>query len=709
MKIVTIDIETPRIPLEGSLSIDKIFCIGIKSGTDPTKVFTYVYHKSADGPLKAALKLINSHDVCVGHNICKFDEPVIRNLLGQITIPLADTLLDSKLMYSKDDLFAIDRGIPEMPPSLQGGYSLKAFGYRLSDNKLNFEDFSELTEEMIIYCKQDVDLTYQLYQHLISQPNYPSKAVRELEYKTAEIMCDQENHGFYFNIDGARKLATKMRFDRMNLEHKLQKVFKPKFIAKGKPVVPKSPRKNKAYEPDPYYKFKSRIPMRHIIQIRKQKNGTTKLPAKTKYKWFDTPHKLFYKYTTGEYQPLEYKRFNPGSRAHIELWLKSIYDWKPIEYSPTGRPKVDADTLTSLPYEEAKPLQEYLKLVKDLGQLIEGDNSLLTMVSQKTHRFHGSVDTLGANTFRMTHSKPNITQVPKDKAFRELLTVPPGKVFVDVDADQLELVMLGHFLGPYDNYKYAKVVDSGDKSKGTDIHTMNQIAAGLPTRDKAKTFIYGYLYGSGATRVGWGLWDDKTLDTMEFTEEDFNKARQSILNRIKMASSKGAVTVGADGIQLFPIAKDRMIPFTDTLVHQAIYGNQIIDKFRQQTEGLDQLITDTQNKAKAQQLRGLLDYQLHLRSPHSAFNLLLQSGGAIYMKQYLYEIDRELRQSYTHGKEFGYVANIHDAVNIECIPEIQEHIRDILTRGFKTASDVLGLKFPVCGQPAFGLNQHETH
>lgn len=59
--------------------------------------------------------------------------------------------------------------------------------------------------------------------------------------------------------------------------------------------------------------------------------------------------------------------------------------------------------------------------------------------------------------------------------------------FIDVDADQLELVMMGHYLGPYDNYQYAIAVDSGDKSLGTDIHTMNQKAAGLPTRDAAKT------------------------------------------------------------------------------------------------------------------------------------------------------------------------------------------------------------------------------
>ena len=35
-----------------------------------------------------------------------------------------------------------------------------------------------------------------------------------------------------------------------------------------------------------------------------------------------------------------------------------------------------------------------------------------------------------------------------------------------------------------------------------DIHTANQKAAGLPTRDNAKTFIYGFLYGAGDEKVG---------------------------------------------------------------------------------------------------------------------------------------------------------------------------------------------------------------
>lgn len=129
----------------------------------------------------------------------------------------------------------------------------------------------------------------------------------------------------------------------------------------------------------------------------------------------------------------------------------------------------------------------YLKVKKDLGQLLLGDNSLIKLYNPETHRLHGKVDSLGANTGRMTHSLPNVTQLPRDPEFRKLLCVPKDKLLVDVDADALELVMLGHYLGPYDNYEFAHIVDTGDKAKGTDIHTINQHRAGLPTRDLAKT------------------------------------------------------------------------------------------------------------------------------------------------------------------------------------------------------------------------------
>jgi DNA polymerase I domain protein len=90
--------------------------------------------------------------------------------------------------------------------------------------------------------------------------------------------------------------------------------------------------------------------------------------------------------------------------------------------------------------EALEQLKEYLKLSKDLGQLLLGDNSLINLYNADTHRLHGKVDTLGANTGRCTHSNPNITQISKDKEFRELMCVPEGKLLVDVDADALILV-----------------------------------------------------------------------------------------------------------------------------------------------------------------------------------------------------------------------------------------------------------------------------
>ena len=116
-------------------------------------------------------------------------------------------------------------------------------------------------------------------------------------------------------------------------------------------------------------------------------------------------------------------------------------------------------------------------------------------------RIHGSADILGAVTGRFTHRNPNLAQVPsvrayKGKEVRSLFTVPDGYKLVGCDASGLELRTLSHYLALYDGGEYGKTVVSGD------IHTANQEAAGLPTRDNAKTFIYGFLYGAGAEKIG---------------------------------------------------------------------------------------------------------------------------------------------------------------------------------------------------------------
>ena len=232
-KIATWDIETELIPDEGILALKKIYCINVKVNDEPVKRFTKFYHPTASGNLKGALNLINSCDYNVGHNTIGFDIPVVENLVGEITSYPLDTLLLCKLMYTSDQLYNIDRGIEDMPKDIQGGYSLQAYGYRFGDYKLQFEQFDKLTDEMLEYCDQDVNLTYRIFSFLIKQANFPAANVIHLENRVAHIIRNQTDNGFYFDIDKAKALYTNMRFEKLSKDRSLQKIFRPAFLPDG--------------------------------------------------------------------------------------------------------------------------------------------------------------------------------------------------------------------------------------------------------------------------------------------------------------------------------------------------------------------------------------------------------------------------------------------------------------------------------------------
>ena len=98
----------------------------------------------------------------------------------------------------------------------------------------------------------------------------------------------------------------------------------------------------------------------------------------------------------------------------------------------------------------------------------------------------------------MTHISPNMAQVPNSGSeygveCRELWTVEPGNKLVGIDASGLELRMLAHYMK---DDQYTNEILNGD------IHTANQKAAGLESRNTAKTFIYAFLYGAGSRKIG---------------------------------------------------------------------------------------------------------------------------------------------------------------------------------------------------------------
>lgn len=341
MTSLVIDIETENIPALVS-DIKTIHCIAIKKNNEPTKCYTSTLISNSDGSLNDAVNIISKADLVIGHNICKFDIPVIEKLLCHISCPIVDTLIDAKLTYPKDILKGIDYGIDELPTSLVGSYSLEAFGYRFGLNKIEFEDFTKLTEDMVTYCKRDVDLTYELYNHLRSHVNYPSSKVRELEYKVASIIYNQQEFGFWFDIDKAMELATKLKFRQMNLEHKLLKTFPPKFEPDGDAVIPSKARVMKLRKE---VKLPSYVNLTNYFSLLPiAKNGKYKFPPKS-MKWSDKPYRIIPQLVEGEYQKIKLVKFNPNSRQQIANRLIETFGWKPINYTEKGNIKVDESIL----------------------------------------------------------------------------------------------------------------------------------------------------------------------------------------------------------------------------------------------------------------------------------------------------------------------------------------------------------------------------
>ena len=331
-----------------------------------------------------------------------------------------------------------------------GRHSLESWGYRLGERKGDFiktGDFSKWSPEMQKYCERDVEVNYELYK-LIKKQNYSPEAI-QLEHDFARCIYLQEAHGFTFDVASAKKLYASLANRRLELEKSLVSTF-PNWKQYVGTFTPKRDNKTKGY--------KKGVPVKKYKEV----------------------------------------QFNPNSRDHISNRLMNK-GWKPKDFTPDGKPKVDESILSTLDYPEAKLLSEHFLIAKRIGMLAEGNNAWLKL--QQDGKIYGSVITNGANTGRCTHQRPNVAQtpsvsVPYGKECRSLFTVPDGYVLIGCDASGLELRCLAHYLGAFDEGSFARELLDGD------VHSKNQKQIGLPSRDMAKRVIYGIIYGIGDTRLG---------------------------------------------------------------------------------------------------------------------------------------------------------------------------------------------------------------
>lgn len=432
--------------------VTKIHCMVIKD-TQTGKVYTYSGQSVEEGLQLLDLASNEQGQTLVGHNVIKFDIPVIQKLYSWFSLDpskVFDTLVATRLVWA--DVKETDNKLlkaEKLPGKLFGSHSLEAWGYRLGNYKGDYKGgWETFSQEMLDYNVQDVEVTTALYEKILAE-NYSPQAL-DLEHRVAWLMAKQERNGFHFDKAKAATLLTTLVKRRGECERDLMSFF-GNWEVELPTFTPKVNNKKLGYTKG--------------VPVKKTKTVI----------------------------------FNPSSRDHIADRLITLYGWKPQDFTEGGKPMVDEVVLSKLTYPPCKLLTEYLLIQKRISQLNEGGQAW--MKCEKNGKIHGSVNPNGAVTGRATHSYPNISQVPSSgspygKECRELFTVPHGWTLVGADASGLELRCLAHYMAKWDGGKYGEILLGGD------IHTENQKAAGLDTRPQAKTFIYAFLYGAGDGKIG---------------------------------------------------------------------------------------------------------------------------------------------------------------------------------------------------------------
>jgi len=587
------------------------------------------------------LSFMDTVDVLIMHNGIGYDWPLLKKLYNyEYKGKKVDTLIMSRLHNPKRPL---PFNIPKNTGKRIGPHSVEAWGYRVGRGKPDHEDWSKFSKEMLHRCEEDVEIQHLTFLELQKEAApYSWRSAHLLSFKLFETLQKQEQYGWLV--------------DRPYMEKSI------KLLTHWMDRIDKS--------------LKTRLPIIREIQETKTKGeyNFVRKPFKANgeynanvSKWLDSVGlDANARPIVGPYSRVAFRNVNLDSDKETKAFLLNL-GWIPKEWNysdKTGEktsPKLSKDD----PFEGiegglgrlvAKRVQ-----IKHRKSSIEG----LIKLIRPDGRIASVVNSL-ATTGRATHR--GIVNIPAAKSFfgkqmRKIFISKEGFVLVGTDSDACQIRMLA---GRMNDPHYTDVILNGKKELGTDMHTINQRAAKLPTRDSAKTFFYGFLFGAGDAKVG------KIVDG---TSADGARLKKQFL--------AGLPALGK-------LMEDLTKEFRSNAKKRLNKWNKF-EYYNGWVKGLD-------------------GRPIFISSEHQILVYVLQSDEAIMMAA-AYNLFHKWMddRGYTFGKEYGTVCWYHDEWTVECKEEIAEEVASLAEKAITKAGEFYKIPCPHKGDAAIGKDWYEIH
>jgi DNA polymerase I len=626
IKIGFFDLESDGLLDEAT----KIHCGVIKSITGE------VYKLDPQSIEDSLISTLSEFDVLIGHNVIGYDFPLIKKVLGwEFSGKVVDTLIMSRLLNPK-------RVVPPNCPNKRAGpHSIESWGWRVGRGKPEHNDWSVYSTEMLHRCSEDVEILQLVYKALMEEAKGGGWGGSfKLSFELFKNLQEQEEYGWLV--------------DKKLMEDSVPQLTR--WIARiDRAVSPRLPRVVEVLETKTEGVY-------GCVKKPFKKDGSYSQTAITWLSQFkgveNTPS------VAGPFSRIDIRPTNLDSNLETKEFLLSL-GWEPLEWNTNDAgektsPKMSKDD----PFEgiESKLGRVVAKRVqcKQRRGIVEG----LIECIRPDGKIPSVVNTLAA-TGRATHR--NIVNIPGAKSFygrrmRSFFTSRPGMVLVGTDSDSCQLRMLAGRMG---NQAYINAIVNGDKSKGTDNHSLTMKICSLDSRDRAKTVMYCLLFGGGDAKLG-----------------------KSAGRPGEGAEVRKMLYKGFDGLE--DLVKGLTVEW------RATAKKRYNPRFRSQ-EYFDGKIT------------GLDGRPIVVPSEHMLLVYLLQSDEAIMMTKAYNKMCSDLKSRYVQGVDYGVCAWYHDEYTVECREEIAEDVKKISEDAIAWAGNFYGIKCPHVGSGKVGKNWYDIH